>query len=66
MPLCCDASANFGSKPVDISKYGVIYAAGHKNFTTSGVRSSCSACRLSSELMALIASGCGSLDCPPT
>jgi phosphoserine aminotransferase len=37
MTLCCDASANFGSKPVDISKYGVIYAAGHKNFTTSGV-----------------------------
>ena len=27
MTLCCDASANFGSKPVDISKYGVIYAA---------------------------------------
>jgi hypothetical protein len=25
--LVCDASANFGSKHVDISKYGVIYAA---------------------------------------
>ena len=25
------------SKPVDISKYGVIYAAAHKNFSTSGV-----------------------------
>ena len=35
--LCCDASANLGSKPVDISKYGVIYAAAHKNFSTSGV-----------------------------
>ena len=35
--LVCDASANFGSKPVDISKYGVIYAAAHKNFSTSGV-----------------------------
>jgi phosphoserine aminotransferase len=35
--LCCDASANFGSKRVDISKYGVIYAASHKNFSTSGV-----------------------------
>lgn len=35
--LICDASANFGSKPVDISKYGVIYAAAHKNFSTSGV-----------------------------
>jgi len=35
--LVCDASANFGSKPVDISKYGVIYAAAHKIFSTSGV-----------------------------
>jgi len=35
--LVCDASANLGSKPVDISKYGVIYAAAHKNFSTSGV-----------------------------
>jgi len=37
MELVCDASANFGSKPVDISKYGVIFAAAHKNFSTSGV-----------------------------
>jgi phosphoserine aminotransferase len=35
--LVCDASANLGSKEVDISKYGVIYAAAHKNFSTSGV-----------------------------
>ena len=35
--LTCDASANLGSKSVDISKYGVIYAAAHKNFSTSGV-----------------------------
>lgn len=35
--LTCDASANLGSKPVDVSKYGVIYAAAHKNFSTSGV-----------------------------
>ena len=35
--LVCDASANFGSKAVDISKYGVIYAAAHKIFSTSGV-----------------------------
>jgi phosphoserine aminotransferase len=35
--LVCDASANFGSKPVDINKYGVIYAAAHKIFSTSGV-----------------------------
>eukprot|EP00041_Stephanoeca_diplocostata_P014678 m.274284 g.274284 ORF g.274284 m.274284 type:complete len:443 (-) comp19759_c0_seq1:196-1524(-) len=37
MPLVCDASANLGSKPVDVSKYGVLYAAAHKNFSTSGV-----------------------------
>ena len=37
MPLCCDASANLGSKPIDVSKYGVLYAAAHKNFSTSGV-----------------------------
>ena len=35
--LVCDASANMGSKRVDISKYGVIYAAAHKVFSTSGV-----------------------------
>jgi len=37
MPLVCDASANLGSKPVDVSKYGVLYAAAHKNFSTAGV-----------------------------
>merc|ERR1740123_2465709 len=37
MPVCCDASANLGSAPIDVSKYGVLYAASHKNFTTSGV-----------------------------
>lgn len=37
MPIVCDASVNLGSRPFDISEYGVIYAAGHKNFTTSGV-----------------------------
>ena len=35
MPLCVDASANLGSYPLDVSKYGVIYAASHKNFATS-------------------------------
>jgi len=29
-------SANFGSYHIPIDKYGVIYVAGHKNFTTSG------------------------------
>jgi phosphoserine aminotransferase len=37
MPVCCDASANLGSHPVDVSKYGVLYAASHKNFSTAGV-----------------------------
>jgi phosphoserine aminotransferase len=35
--LVCDASANFGSKPFPIEKYGVVYAAAHKVFSTSGV-----------------------------
>lgn len=35
--LVCDASANFGSKAVNINNYGVIYAAAHKIFSTSGV-----------------------------
>ena len=35
--LVCDASANFGSKAWDVSKYGVVYAAAHKIFSTSGV-----------------------------
>lgn len=34
--LVCDASADLGSKFVDISKYDVIYAAAHKNFSTAG------------------------------
>eukprot|EP00913_Durusdinium_trenchii_P025362 g23810.t1 len=37
MPVCCDASANLGSAPIDVSKYGVLYAASHKNFSTAGV-----------------------------
>jgi phosphoserine aminotransferase len=37
MPVCCDASANLGSAPIDVSKYGVLYAASHKNFSTSGI-----------------------------
>jgi phosphoserine aminotransferase len=37
MLLCCDASANLGNKPIDVSKYAVLYAAAHKNFSTSGV-----------------------------
>jgi phosphoserine aminotransferase len=37
MPVCCDASANLGSFPMDVSKYGVLYAASHKNFSTAGI-----------------------------
>jgi phosphoserine aminotransferase len=37
MPVCCDASANLGSAPIDVSKYGVLYAASHKNFSTAGI-----------------------------
>jgi phosphoserine aminotransferase len=37
MPVACDASANLGSFPIDVSKYGVLYAASHKNFSTSGI-----------------------------
>lgn len=37
MPVCCDASANLGSFEMDVSKYGVLYAASHKNFSTSGI-----------------------------
>ena len=34
-------SANLGSKPIDWSKYGVVYAAMHKNFSTSGATIVC-------------------------
>eukprot|EP01059_Diplonema_ambulator_P037580 TRINITY_DN9_c0_g1_i1.p1 TRINITY_DN9_c0_g1~~TRINITY_DN9_c0_g1_i1.p1 ORF type:complete len:440 (+),score=176.22 TRINITY_DN9_c0_g1_i1:70-1320(+) len=36
MPLFSDQSADLGSKKVDFSKYGGIYAAAHKNFSTAG------------------------------
>mmetsp|Transcript_22380 Transcript_22380/g.48860 ORF Transcript_22380/g.48860 Transcript_22380/m.48860 type:complete len:415 (+) Transcript_22380:33-1277(+) len=35
--LVCDASANLGSKPWDWKNHDVVYAAAHKNFSTSGV-----------------------------
>jgi phosphoserine aminotransferase len=37
MPIVCDASANLGSHHIDVSKYGVLYAASHKNFSTAGI-----------------------------
>ena len=37
MPVACDASANLGSFALDVSKFGVLYAASHKNFSTAGI-----------------------------
>lgn len=37
MPVACDASANLGSFQLDVSKYDVLYAASHKNFSTAGI-----------------------------
>ncbi|HTQ39359.1 MAG TPA: 3-phosphoserine/phosphohydroxythreonine transaminase [Pirellulales bacterium] len=37
VPLVCDASSNFLSKPVPISKYGLLYACAQKNAGPSGV-----------------------------
>jgi phosphoserine aminotransferase len=37
MPIACDASANLGSHHMDVSRYGVLYAASHKNFSTAGI-----------------------------
>jgi phosphoserine aminotransferase len=37
VPLVCDASSDFLSRPVDMSKYGLIYAGAQKNLGPSGV-----------------------------
>ena len=39
--LCADMSANLGTRRVDWSRYGVVYAAMHKNFSTSGATIVC-------------------------
>ena len=36
-PLVCDASSDIFSKPVDVSKFGLIYAGAQKNLGPSGV-----------------------------
>ena len=36
-PLICDASSDILSRPIDVSKYGVIYAGAQKNMGPSGV-----------------------------
>lgn len=37
VPLVCDASSDICSHPVDVSKYGLIYAGAQKNLGPSGV-----------------------------
>lgn len=37
IPLVCDASSNFLSRPVDVARYGLIYACAQKNAGLSGV-----------------------------
>lgn len=37
VPLICDASSDFLSRPIDINKYGIIYAGAQKNLGPSGV-----------------------------
>jgi len=37
VPLICDASSDILSRPIDVSKYGLIYAGAQKNMGPSGV-----------------------------
>ncbi|XP_032294884.1 probable phosphoserine aminotransferase [Drosophila virilis] len=37
VPLVCDMSSNFLSRPIDISKFGVIFAGAQKNIGPAGV-----------------------------
>jgi len=37
VPLVCDMSSNFLSRPVDVSKFGVIYAGAQKSYGPAGV-----------------------------
>lgn len=37
IPIVCDMSSNILSKPVDVSKYGVIYAGAQKNMAPAGL-----------------------------
>ncbi|GAA5978495.1 hypothetical protein JCM10908_004378 [Rhodotorula pacifica] len=37
IPVVCDMSSNFLSRPVDVSKYGIIYAGAQKNLGPAGV-----------------------------
>jgi phosphoserine aminotransferase len=37
VPLVCDASSNFLSRPIDVARYGLIYACAQKNAGIAGV-----------------------------
>ncbi len=37
VPLVCDMSSNIMSKPIDISKYGIVYAGVQKNMAPAGL-----------------------------
>ncbi|MCA1641163.1 MAG: 3-phosphoserine/phosphohydroxythreonine transaminase, partial [Acidobacteria bacterium] len=37
VPIVCDASSNIMSRPVDVKKYGLIYAGAQKNLGPSGL-----------------------------
>ena len=37
VPLVCDASSDIASRPIDVSKYGLIYAGAQKNLGPAGV-----------------------------
>jgi phosphoserine aminotransferase len=37
IPLVCDASSNFLSRPIDVARYGLIYACAQKNAGIAGV-----------------------------
>ena len=37
IPLVCDASSDFLSRPIDIDKYGIIYSGAQKNLGPAGV-----------------------------
>lgn len=37
VPLICDMSSNFLARPIDVQKYGMIYAGAHKNVGPAGM-----------------------------
>lgn len=37
VPLVCDMSSNFLSRPIDVSRYGLIYACSQKNIAIAGI-----------------------------